>query len=76
MSMTAELIYGKELAATIREELKQEAAALKEQDILPHLTVVIVGDDPASKSYVKGKEKASAEIGISSDLKKIPTATT
>ncbi|AIF66756.1 bifunctional methylenetetrahydrofolate dehydrogenase/methenyltetrahydrofolate cyclohydrolase FolD [Terribacillus saccharophilus] len=74
--MTAELIYGKELAATIREELKQEAAALKEQDILPHLTVVIVGDDPASKSYVKGKEKASAEIGISSDLIELPSATT
>ncbi|MFP7493679.1 bifunctional methylenetetrahydrofolate dehydrogenase/methenyltetrahydrofolate cyclohydrolase FolD [Terribacillus saccharophilus] len=74
--MTAELIYGKELAATIREELKQEAAALKEQDILPHLTVVLVGDDPASRSYVRGKEKASAEIGISSDLIELPSSTT
>ena len=74
--MTAELIYGKELAATIREELKQEAAALKEQDILPHLTVVLVGDDPASRSYVKGKEKASAEIGISSELIELPSSTT
>ncbi|MFS0561961.1 bifunctional methylenetetrahydrofolate dehydrogenase/methenyltetrahydrofolate cyclohydrolase FolD [Terribacillus sp. 179-K 1B1 HS] len=74
--MTAELIYGKELAATIRKELKQEAAALKEQDILPHLTVVLVGDDPASRSYVKGKEKASAEIGISSELIELPSSTT
>ncbi|SNZ10690.1 methylenetetrahydrofolate dehydrogenase (NADP+) / methenyltetrahydrofolate cyclohydrolase [Terribacillus aidingensis] len=74
--MTAELIYGKELAATIRRELKQDAAALREQDILPHLTVVLVGDDPASRSYVRGKEKASAEIGISSDLIELPSSTT
>src|SRR5690625_1908134 len=48
--------------------MKQEISALNSQDVTVHLTVILIGDDPASQSYVKGKEKASAEVGISSDI--------
>ncbi len=65
--MTAKIIDGKQVAADMRAELKAEVARLKEQGIVPGLGVVLVGDDPASRSYVTGKEKACAEIGIYSD---------
>lgn len=70
--MSAEVISGTELAKDIRTELTEEVKVLNEQNIHPHLTVIIVGDDPASHSYVKGKKKASAEIGISSEIIKLP----
>lgn len=66
--MTAEIINGKELAYELRMEMKTEVDQLKDQGITPHLTVVLVGDDPASKSYVNGKKRASAETGISSEI--------
>ncbi|WP_077326891.1 bifunctional methylenetetrahydrofolate dehydrogenase/methenyltetrahydrofolate cyclohydrolase FolD [Virgibacillus siamensis] len=74
--MTAEVINGKELAQEIRKEMKEEVLQLKEQGITPHLTVILIGDDPASKSYVRGKEKASYETGISSELIELPSSTT
>ncbi len=73
--MSAEVISGTELAKDIRTELKKEVKVLNEQNINPHLTVIIVGDDPASHSYVKGKKKASAEIGISSEIINLPEDT-
>lgn len=66
--MTAEVINGKELASKIRQEMKEEVVHLKEEGITPHLTVILIGDDPASHSYVRGKERASEEIGISSEI--------
>ncbi|WP_139489318.1 bifunctional methylenetetrahydrofolate dehydrogenase/methenyltetrahydrofolate cyclohydrolase FolD [Brevibacillus dissolubilis] len=66
--MTAHIIDGKALAATIRKELKQEAESLKQQGIEPGLAVVLVGEDPASESYVKGKVKGCEEVGIYSEL--------
>lgn len=66
--MTAEIIYGSELAQEIRQELKEEVDALREKGIRPKLSVIIIGDDPASKSYVKGKQKASNKIGMDADL--------
>lgn len=66
--MSAEIISGKEVAKSIKEELKVEIAGLKEQGIVPGLSVILVGDDPASHSYVKGKEKASIEVGIKSEV--------
>ena len=61
----AKILSGKELAGKMREEMKIEVAELKEKhSIVPSLAVVLVGDDPASISYVKGKEKACAEVGI------------
>jgi len=70
--MAAELIKGKEVATTIRQRLKEEAEALKTRGIVPGLTVLLVGDDPASLSYVKGKVKACGEVGLRSDLKRYP----
>lgn len=66
--MSAKLINGLEIAKKRREEMKQKVSELKKEGITPHLTVILVGDDPASKSYVSGKEKAAKEIGISSEV--------
>lgn len=66
--MTAEVINGKDLAAQFRIGFKKEVNALKQQGILPKITVVLIGNDPASQSYVRGKEKASAEVGIISEV--------
>lgn len=60
----AEIINGKELAQSIRLELKQEVEKLKQNGIIPKLAVIMVGDDKASKVYVKNKSKACEEIGI------------
>ncbi len=65
--MTAQIIDGKQVAADMREELKTEVAKLKEQGVVPGLGVILVGEDPASKSYVTAKERACEEIGIYSD---------
>ncbi len=65
--MTAQIIDGKQVAADMREELKAKGAKLKEQGIVPGLAVVLVGEDPASKSYVTAKERACEETGIYSD---------
>jgi methylenetetrahydrofolate dehydrogenase (NADP+)/methenyltetrahydrofolate cyclohydrolase len=65
--MTAKIIDGKQVAADMRAELKAEVAKLKEQDVVPGLGVILVGDDPASRSYVTAKERACEEMGIYSD---------
>lgn len=67
--MTAEVINGQELASNLREKMKQEVAALNNNNkIFPKLTVILIGDDPASQSYVKGKHKACNEAGIISEI--------
>ena len=65
--MAAKIIDGKQVAADMRTELKAKVARLKEDGIVPGLAVVLVGEDPASKSYVTAKERACEEIGIYSD---------
>jgi len=63
--MTAKLISGNEIAKQIREELKQEVAKLKtEHDVVPGLVTILVGENPASVSYVTGKQKTSKELGF------------
>ncbi|MEN1970133.1 bifunctional methylenetetrahydrofolate dehydrogenase/methenyltetrahydrofolate cyclohydrolase FolD [Lentibacillus sp. N15] len=74
--MTAQVINGKELAADIKAEMKEEVDRLRKNGILPHLTVVLVGEDPASRSYVNGKKKASKETGISSQIIELSSKTT
>ena len=65
--MTARILDGKELAADMRAEMKLEVARLKqEHDLVPCLAEVLVGDNPASVSYVKGKQKACKEVGLDS----------
>ena len=69
--MSARILDGNELAKQARVELKQEVDDLKAaHGITPGLAVVLVGDDPASMSYVKGKRKAAAEVGIHSQESK------
>lgn len=74
--MPATLIDGKQLASQMREELKDDVSALKERGIIPGLGVILVGDDPASTSYVTAKERACAEAGIYSDDHRLPETTT
>src|SRR5690625_3065185 len=74
--MSAIVINGRDLAAEIRQDMKTKVKALKERGINPALTVILVGDDPASKSYVAGKEKASKEVGIASEIIRLPADTT
>jgi methylenetetrahydrofolate dehydrogenase (NADP+)/methenyltetrahydrofolate cyclohydrolase len=63
--MTAEIISGTKVAEEIRAELKVKTAELKKnKGVVPGLVIVRVGEDPASVSYVKGKEKACEEVGI------------
>jgi methylenetetrahydrofolate dehydrogenase (NADP+)/methenyltetrahydrofolate cyclohydrolase len=65
--MAAKIIDGKQVAAEMRAELKEKVAKLKENGIVPGLAVVLIGEDPASKSYVTAKERACEEIGIYSN---------
>ncbi len=74
--MTAQLIKGAEVAAQIREELKNEVAELKaKHNIVPGLVTVLVGADPASQVYVGAKEKTSKELGIYSERYDLPEKT-
>ncbi len=71
--MTATIIDGKLAAKNLRAQLTESVAKLKaDKGVVPGLAVVLVGDDPASKSYVTAKEKACAEIGIYSDDNRLP----
>jgi methylenetetrahydrofolate dehydrogenase (NADP+)/methenyltetrahydrofolate cyclohydrolase len=76
MLMTAQIIDGKQVAADMRAELKEEVAKLKEQGIVPGLGVILVGEDPASNSYVTAKERTCEELGIYSDDNRLPEETT
>jgi len=73
--MSAKIIDGKQMAAEIRAELKKEVQILKSKGIVPGLGVILVGDNPASKSYVTAKEKACEETGIFSDDNRLPDST-
>src|SRR5690625_711640 len=66
--MAAIELNGKELAQQLRNEMKDDVVALQNKGITPQLTVILVGDNPASMSYVNGKKKASAEVGIDSNI--------
>ena len=70
--MSARIIDGKAVAAKIREDLRREVEALKAAGVTPGLGVILVGDNPASVSYVTAKEKACEEIGIFSDEQRLP----
>jgi len=64
-----EIISGKVLSKEVREEVRLEVAALKEQyGVVPHLVVILVGEDPASQSYVKAKERGCIKAGMISTV--------
>ena len=72
----AQLINGKEIAATLRSEIAAETAALKTQGITPGLAVILVGDDPASQTYVRNKQKACEDVGFYGEQITLPATTT
>ena len=74
--MSAQIIDGKQIAGTIREEVKIKTDALKSKGITPCLAVILVGGDPASVSYVTGKQKALAEAGMKDRSVRLPGNTT
>lgn len=74
--MPAKIIDGKEIAKEIREEIRGKVLALAAKGIVPGLGVILVGEDPASVSYVTAKEKACAEAGMASFERRLPASTT
>ena len=73
--MSASVIDGTAIGKSIREELKGEVAELRKRGVTPGLTVVIVGEDPASQVYVRMKGKAADELGMKSDTLRLPADT-
>ncbi len=74
--MSAQIISGTETAKTIREELKAEISELKEKhNIIPGLITILVGEDPASQSYVSAKNKTAHALGIHSEQVTLPADT-
>ena len=67
MAVMTKIIDGKAISMQIKEEIKKEAASLKEQGKNVTLAVIQVGDNPASCVYVRNKKKACAYIGVESD---------
>ena len=74
--MTATTLDGKATLATIKDELRERVARLKERGVTPGLGTVLVGDDPGSHWYVGAKHKDCAEIGIVSIRKDLPASAT
>ena len=74
--MSASIIDGKKLAAAVKAEAAAEVQQLKEQGVVPCLAVLLVGEDPASQVYVRGKANDCAECGIESRVIRLDAATT
>ncbi len=74
--MSAKILDGKAIAQEMRAEIKVRVDALKEKGVTPGLGVLLVGDDPASRSYVTGKEKACEKAGIYSSEVLLPADAT
>jgi len=67
------IIDGKKTSALLRKELKEKVSKLKSTyNAVPGLTVILVGEDPPSKIYVKNKEKSAIEVGINSEVIRYP----
>lgn len=73
--MAAKIIDGKAIAQEIRKEIKEKVEELKKQGKQPGLAVVLVGSDPASQTYVGSKEKACIEVGMYSEVHRLPEET-
>lgn len=74
--MSAKIIDGKEIAAQVRKEVAEKVSELKKKGITPCLAVILVGENPASVSYVTGKQKALAEVGMADRSMHLPESTT
>ncbi|MBR3332976.1 MAG: bifunctional methylenetetrahydrofolate dehydrogenase/methenyltetrahydrofolate cyclohydrolase FolD [Clostridia bacterium] len=73
--MAAEILSGKEMSETLRQEIAERVARLKEQGITPGLAVILVGNDPASEIYVRNKGNGCAETGMYSRTLNMPEET-
>ncbi|MBR6570953.1 MAG: bifunctional methylenetetrahydrofolate dehydrogenase/methenyltetrahydrofolate cyclohydrolase FolD [Clostridia bacterium] len=73
--MAAQLLDGKIISAEVEAQLKKRVEALVERGFVPGLTVILVGDDPASQTYVSNKEKACARLGVRSITLRMPENT-
>jgi methylenetetrahydrofolate dehydrogenase (NADP+) / methenyltetrahydrofolate cyclohydrolase len=74
--MSAQIMYGKSISDSIRQEMIQEVDLLKSKGITPGLVVILVGEDPASQVYVKHKAKACEQLGYYSEVVSVPAETT
>ena len=74
--MTATIMDGKLVAGEVKKEVAIQVKQLQSEGIKPHLSTVLVGDDPASASYLKAKHKACQEVGIQSENHHLPKETT
>ncbi|HEY3603124.1 MAG TPA: bifunctional methylenetetrahydrofolate dehydrogenase/methenyltetrahydrofolate cyclohydrolase [Sporichthyaceae bacterium] len=74
--MVAQILDGKATAAAIRAELRERVAVLAARGVVPGLGTVLVGDDPGSHSYVAGKHRDCAEIGVASIRRDLPATAT
>ncbi|MSO16380.1 MAG: bifunctional methylenetetrahydrofolate dehydrogenase/methenyltetrahydrofolate cyclohydrolase [Candidatus Planktophila sp.] len=74
--MSAQILDGKALAATIKKDLTARTQALKAKGIIPGLGTILVGDDPGSHSYVDGKHRDCQEVGINSIRVDLPATAT
>ncbi|MFC7403141.1 bifunctional methylenetetrahydrofolate dehydrogenase/methenyltetrahydrofolate cyclohydrolase [Citricoccus sp. GCM10030269] len=74
--MTAQKLDGRATATAIKKDLTQRVEALREQGVVPGLGTVLVGEDPGSQSYVAGKHRDCAEVGITSIRRDLPESTT
>jgi methylenetetrahydrofolate dehydrogenase (NADP+)/methenyltetrahydrofolate cyclohydrolase len=72
--MQAHILDGKSLAASVRAEVKDKVARLAQRGIRPGLAVILAGDDPASKVYVRNKVRACEETGVRSQLFEYPSS--
>ena len=70
------LIDGRAIAEKVYVDLRGEIAELKSKGVTPGLAVVLVGDDPASRAYVRSKDKMSRELGLHSVKLELPESTT
>jgi methylenetetrahydrofolate dehydrogenase (NADP+)/methenyltetrahydrofolate cyclohydrolase len=73
--MTAQILDGRVLAGQIKAQLTERVAALRERGVTPGLGTVLVGDDPGSHSYVAGKHRDCAQVGIASLQVELPATT-
>lgn len=73
--MSAQILDGKATAAAIRTELSERVAVLREQDVVPGLATILIGDDPGSHTYVRNKHRASEEVGIQGMRYDLPAST-
>ncbi len=74
--MSAQIIDGKAVSASLRQAIKSETAQLSAAGTTPGLAVILVGDDPASHVYVNNKKKGCAEVGFYSEVYELPASTT